>query len=268
MGFKLSLNTSTIKPVGLLEKVRLVAEAGFAGIELWINDVYEHVGRGGEVREVTKAIADHGLVVPNCIAIRGWGEAIDVEYPLHLDEARRRMEMAARLGSLYIVATPPRMAGDFGQITKRYVDLLRIGREVGVKPIMEYISFFGSVYSLEQAWQIVRECGEEDATLIPDAFHTWNSGSDPELLTKIPRKYIAHYHVDDAPSTKAARTQTDPDRVMPGEGVIDLRAEARRLKQIGYDGWVSLELFNRELWAKDPREVLKRGYERMVEFFG
>ncbi len=50
---------------------------------------------------------------------------------------------------------------------------------------------------------------------------------------------------------------------MLGEGVIDLRAEIGVLRAIGYDRTVSLELFNRELWAKDPREVLRTGIERM-----
>ena len=40
MPFKLCLNTSTIRPQRLLEKIRLTAEAGFAGIELWLNDIY------------------------------------------------------------------------------------------------------------------------------------------------------------------------------------------------------------------------------------
>ncbi len=75
MPFKLCLNTSTIRPQTLLEKIRLTSEAGFEGIELWINDVYEHVGRGGEVSDVEKALADHGLIVPCMIAILGLGEA-------------------------------------------------------------------------------------------------------------------------------------------------------------------------------------------------
>ena len=50
--FTLCLNTSTIKPQSMLEKIRLTAEAGFPAIELWINDIYEYVGQGGEVRDI------------------------------------------------------------------------------------------------------------------------------------------------------------------------------------------------------------------------
>ena len=79
MAWTLCLNTSTIKPQPLLEKIRLAAAAGFAGVELWINDVYEFVGQGGEVRDVEKALSDHGLIVPCTIALRGWAEAAEAE---------------------------------------------------------------------------------------------------------------------------------------------------------------------------------------------
>jgi sugar phosphate isomerase/epimerase len=35
------------------------------------------------------------------------------------------------------------------------------------------------------------------------------------------------------------------------------------LKQIGYKGWLSLELFNEALWAQDAKQVAARGLETM-----
>ena len=69
---QLCLNTSTIKPVPILEKIRLAGEHGFEAIEPWIVEVYEHVGRGGEVRDIEKALGDHGLTVPCMVAMRQW----------------------------------------------------------------------------------------------------------------------------------------------------------------------------------------------------
>ena len=66
---------------------------------------------------------------------------------------------------------------------------------------------------------------------------------------------------------KASGTQTDPDRVMPGDGQIDLQAEIKVLREIGYDGTVSLELFNADWWAEDPTHTLKTGLERMKILF-
>jgi len=268
MSFALCLNTSTIRPVPLLQKIHLTAKAGYAGIELWINDLYEHVGRGGEVRDVERALADTGLFVPCLIALRGWGDALEADYPAALDECRRRMELAARLRSPFIIATPPRLECDLNHLARCYQDLLAIGRQAGVKPTCEYLSIFRSAWKLEHAWQIVQASGDPDATLALDAFHSWNSCSNRALLREIPAGRISHYHINDAARGKPPLTQTDADRVLPGDGCIDLQAELQILRDKGYTGAISLELFNEELWAKNPTEVLKLGLDRMRELLG
>ena len=48
------LNTSTIKPQALLDKIRLVGEAGYDGIELWLNSVWEFVAREARSRTCKK----------------------------------------------------------------------------------------------------------------------------------------------------------------------------------------------------------------------
>jgi 2-keto-myo-inositol isomerase len=137
MSFTICLNTSTIRPQPLLDKIRLTAAAGYRGIELWVNDVYQYIGRGGEVRDVERALADHGLIVPCMIAMRAWAEASEEEYPILLDEAKRRLELAHRLGSPFLVCSPPREACDPEQIVRRYRDLLQLGRQAGCRPTYE-----------------------------------------------------------------------------------------------------------------------------------
>ena len=264
---KFCLNTSTIKPQPLIRKIELAGQAGYDGIELWVNDIYEYIGRGGEVRDVEKAITDNGLIIPSMIAIRQWGDMDGWEYQLVKDEAKRRFALCARLGAPYIVATPPLEKTETEHLPERYRDLLEIGREEGIRPTYEYISFFKSVYRLADAWDIVQKADDPDSTIILDAFHNWNSNSTLEELRQIPLDKISHYHLDDAAKGKPPMTQTDPDRVMIGEGQIDLKAEIAALKEIGYDKTVSLELFNAELWEKDPLEVISTGLTRMKELF-
>jgi len=265
MSFTYCLNTATIMPQPLLRKIELTAQAGYAGVELWVNDIYQFIGRGGEVSDIEKAIADNGLIVPCMIACRQWAEMVGREYELALDEARRRMELATRLGSPYFVATPPREPCDPAQITAHYKDLLDIGREIGIKPTFEYIGFFKSVPDLALAHKIAADTGDPDATVILDSFHTWNSGGTLDDLRAIPVEMISHYHIDDAAPDKPKGSQTDPDRVMIGEGPIDLKAEMDVLKEKGYAGTISLELFNKSYWQQDPLELITRGLEKMRE---
>ena len=74
---------------------------------------------------------------------------------------------------------------------------------------------------------------------------------------------ISHYDIDDAHPNKAPTTQTDPARVMLGEGQIDLAGELAVLRDIGYNKTMSLELFNEDLWEQNPLEVISVGLERM-----
>ena len=47
----------------------------------------------------------------------------------------------------------------------------------------------------------------------------------------------------------------------------DLKAEIKALKEMGYDGTVSLELFNESWWQLDPKETLRIGLQRMHQLF-
>ena len=150
------------------------------------------------------------------IAMKGWADAPEAAYPNALEEARRFMGLAARLGSPFIVATPPLQPCDPAQVTRRYRDLLEIGREIGIRPTFEYLSFSKCTSRVAEAWQVVDDAKDDDATLVLDAFHTWNGGSTLDDLRAVPVERISHYHIDDAHPDKPPLTQLDPDRVMIG----------------------------------------------------
>ena len=260
---KLSLNSSTIKTTPLLDKIEVAGNAGYEGIELWAVELYQHVGRGGEISDVEKALADHGLEVPCFIAVRNWGETEGWEYQLALDEARRRFELAARLDCPLMVCTPPLERLGIEGLENGYRDLLQIGRDTGVRAVLEYISFFKSLNNVADTMTVLDRCGDEDGCTIFDAFHNWNSSTTFDDLRGVPVEKIAHYHIDDAAHGIPSGEQTDPDRVMLGEGQIDLAGEIQILRDKGYDKWISLELFNADWWEKDPNEVAKIGIEKM-----
>ena len=52
---------------------------------------------------------------------------------------------------------------------------------------------------------------------------------------------------------------TDSDRIFPGEGDFDLSPLVNRLREIVYDGFVSLELMNPILWKAKPSQVAELG---------
>ena len=88
------------------------------------------------------------------IALHSWATTEGAEYERVLDDCRRRMEQAVVLGSPYIVASPPREVVNLAQTSVRYAELLRLGREIGVKPSMEFLGFVDGIRNMAAAWAI------------------------------------------------------------------------------------------------------------------
>ena len=54
----------------------------------------------------------------------------------------------------------------------------------------------------------------------------------------------------------------DSHRVYPGGGVAPLGSIFKDLAASGFDGYLSLELFNRDYWQQDALEVARTGLQK------
>jgi sugar phosphate isomerase/epimerase len=266
--FVLCLNTSTIRPTPLLEKIAVAGRAGYTAIEPWNDEITEYLERGGTLADLRRALAGAGLKVVSVIALHGWITAEGSEYRRVLDDCRRRMGQAAELGSPYIVASPPQQVVDLDRAAERYAELLRIGGEIGVRPSMEFLGFVDGIKDVAGAWAIATGSGDPRATVVADVFHMIRGGGTVDDLLRLPGERLACFHINDLPSAPDPLTQKDEDRVMVGEGIADLPRVIANLRAIGYRGPLSLELFNRGLWAQDPLEVVRRGLDRIQALVG
>jgi len=261
------LNTSTIRPASLMEKIRVAGATGYRAIELWNDDLTAHVQGGGSLAEVRRALDDRGLEVPTVIAAFGWLESTGPAHQRALDETRRRLEQAAAVGARHLIASPAMEACDLSVGGERYRELLELGRQFGVVPAMEYLGFVGSVHTIAQGWKIVQDAAHPDACLIMDPFHILRGGSPLADIALVPGGKVAIWHWNDVPGTVPVGQQADEDRVLPGDGVGPLKEIERLALQQGYRGFVSLELFNPALWQRDPEEVARLGMEKMKAYF-
>ncbi len=57
----------------------------------------------------------------------------------------------------------------------------------------------------------------------------------------------------------------DEHRVYPGDGVAPIGDVLRTMVDNGFDGALSLELFNRSYWEQDPNVVAATGLAKMKE---
>jgi sugar phosphate isomerase/epimerase len=261
--FLYGLNTSTIQPAGLLDKIRIAREVGYDAIELWVTDVEAYLAAGQPLSDVQHALDDAGLVRPSMIFLKGWCESDPKLRAEGLDTCRRRLEIAQQLEVQRMVAGPPPGKASIPQVTEAYGRLLEISLEYEVPASIEFLGFVESINTLDAAWAICQGVNHPDATLTNDAWHLFRGGSDLATVNEIPPERVSVVHWDDAPRHVERTKQTDADRVMPGDGILDLHGLAQQLKSTGYCGVLSLELFHRGYWEQDPREVARIGLEKM-----
>ncbi|GAC1347451.1 MAG: hypothetical protein NVSMB14_10160 [Isosphaeraceae bacterium] len=117
--------------------------------------------------------------------------------------------------------------------------------------------------TLSEAVFVADESGRADACILADVFHMYKGGSKPDGLRLLAGGAIGVFHFNDYPDHPPRETITDALRVYPGDGVGPLTRIVRDLRAIGYRGMLSLELFNRDYWKLDAREVAKTGLEKM-----
>lgn len=96
--------------------------------------------------------------------------------------------------------------------------------------------------------------------LLVDCFHVHASGTSLEHLAQVSGDRIVLVHLNDCPNVSLADVQ-DAHRLIPGQGVLDLKSFIAALKRAGYRGPVSLEIFNADLKQLTPAEAARRAAE-------
>src|SRR5579884_1311211 len=106
--FLYGFNTSTImgQKLPVTREVEIAAKAGYQGFEPWIRELDDYVKGGGSLEDLGKRIRDHGLRVESAIGFAAWIVEDDAQRRKGLEEAKRAMDMVARIGGKRLAAPP------------------------------------------------------------------------------------------------------------------------------------------------------------------
>ena len=261
------LDTATIRPASLREKVKIAAKAGYDAIEPWDRELAEYEKEGGNLKDLGKEIKELGLFVPSVIGMWNALPPTNQAFEESLKDTRNRMRMAAEIQSQHIQTIPNTVGENYDQkyVSKKFHELIEIGiNEYGINPAFVFVKFF-PLKTLGQATGVALDTNHPKAMIIPDTFHMHISEGGFEGLKFLNGDLIAIFQFADAPASPATATLGDKHRVYPGDGILPLPEILKTLKTTGYKGCISLELYNPEYWKQDLQEVANTGLRKTLE---
>jgi sugar phosphate isomerase/epimerase len=266
--FGYCLNTSTIsgQKLTVVEELEIAAKAGYQGVELWLRELEGYAKGGGSLKDLGQRARDLGLTVEDGIAFAEWIVDDDARRHKALEDVKRQMELLQQVGGKRLAAPPagatnqPRL--DLSKAAERYRALLEVGDRFGIVPVVELWGHSQCLHRLGEALLVAAESGHPKACVLPDTFHLYKGGSGFGGLHLLGPKSVGIFHVNDYPAFDRAAV-TDAQRVYPGDGVAPWGQILRDLRDAGYRGMLSLELFNRDYWQQDPLLVARTGLEKL-----
>lgn len=268
---EIGFNGASTMKTDLPGDIRAASRAGYALIEIWAKKMEAFLSKRS-IRDLN-GLFKKGKIKPlaiNSVEFITFNSPWEKVNTMNLIE--RYTEIADKLNCPYIVLVPsPRPLGVSDQ--EVYEESVKVLREISnkfrdyrVKFAFEFLGFsWCSVSTLEQDFEIVKAVNRKNIGLVLDTFHFYAGGSALDSIEKVDREKLYILHINDALGLPKSDLQ-DAHRLYPGEGVIPLREIVSRLKEIRYDGPVSIEMFRPEYWAQPAEEVAQKGMEAIRKF--
>lgn len=245
----------------------MVARAGWQGIEPWISELEAVDKQPGGLEQLAKQLSDLGLAMPSAIGFSQWIVDDNAQRKAGLEDARRCMRLVRRAGGKRIAAasigahTPESRVIPNDVIAERFAALAAIGREEGIEPELELWGFSTNLKRLDTVKQVYRMASAAGSSMLLDTYHLYKGESDLASLSDIKATELGVFHVNDYPDMAPASI-ADKDRVFPLDGIAPGGKIIRQLRKSGWDGYVSLELFNPEYDQLPIELVIRTGLEK------
>jgi sugar phosphate isomerase/epimerase len=262
---------------GLAESVALAARHGWAGCDLPVVEA---------AQLATERSADDVAAIFSQAGVRpgGWGLPLNWREPYDqaaLDALGRQAAVAAKLGCTRVYTWLPPGSNErpfrenFAYHVAQLLPVAQVLSEHGCRLGLEFIGprtmrdnlRYGFIYSPEGMLCLAEAIGANVGLLL-DSYHWYTALGMPADIRGLRADDIVYVHVNDAPEDIAIEAQLDQVRRLPGAtGVIDIAGFLQVLREIGYDGPVTPEPFDRSLAALPADQACKIARDSMRQIW-
>jgi 4-hydroxyphenylpyruvate dioxygenase len=135
----------------------------------------------------------------------------------------------------------------------------------GFRVAFEALAWGRHINDYRDAWEVVRRADHPNVGLVLDSFHTFARKTEIKSMRSIPGDRIFLVQLADAPWLDMdVLSWSRHFRCFPGQGDMPLLDFMQALRATGYDGALSLEIFNDQFRAGSPRSVAVDGMRSLL----
>jgi sugar phosphate isomerase/epimerase len=252
---KLAYSTNAYAKFPLAEAVDRIAALAYRGIELMadVPHVWPPTTTDSQVETIRRRLDTHGLTISNVNAFMmnavqdfwhpSWIEP-DVEFRrLRIKHTIDALKLAQKLGATCITTEPGGpLEGDMTResaidiFVQGLTEVLEHAEKLGIRLLVEPEPGL-LVENAEQSIELADRITSPMFGLNFDIGHFYCVGEPlPETVERL-RPYTRHYHFEDIAATRVH------EHMIPGRGAIDFPSVLSAIRETGYDGWLTVELY-------------------------
>jgi len=278
---KLAFSTNAFKRYSLEDSIREIAKVGYSGVEILcdIPHAYAPSFKDDQVRSLKKTLALCNMQISNLNAFTLYAIG-DTYHPSWIDDSREmRIEhtiecirLAKRIGAKHLstepggpVVAPPLPSSsqqqqqqqyqDISRLEKMFLDGLtrvaRMAEEEDIKVLIEPEPGLLIENSRQFKNFVTKINNSKYIRLNFDISHFYCVNEDPAKVVYELSDYIEHFHLADIAHTRIH------NHLIPGKGSIDFRSVFDAMDDIGYRGFVTVELYP---YQDNPIYAAKEAY--------
>jgi len=247
------------------EKLVAIADAGFHGVEIFENDF---VSFDGGPAEVGRMIRELGLVCTTFQPFRDFEGLPDDARARAFARAERKFDIMAELGTDLLLVCSNVSPAALGGIDRAAADLRELGERAAVRGLrigFEALAWGRHINDHRDAWEVVRRADHPNVGLVLDSFHTLSRDLPVDSIRSVPGDRIFLVQIADAPRLDMDLLSWSRHfRNFPGQGDLPVADFMRAVDATGFDGVLSLEVFNDEFRAGTPRRTATDGQRSLI----
>jgi 4-hydroxyphenylpyruvate dioxygenase len=240
----------------LEEKLAAAAAAGFDAVELFEPDL---VAAPLSPAEVRRRCEELGLEIALYQPLRDFEAMPEERFAANLRRAEAKFEVMEELGARTVLVcsnVSPHAIDDDALAAAHLRELAARAAPRGIRIAYEALAWGRHVRDYDHAWRIAHAGDHPNLGTCLDSFHILSRGADPAGIRDIPAEKIFFLQLADAPHLVMDVLQWSRHyRCFPGQGGFDLKAFLGHVLAAGYDGPLSLEVFNDVFRQADPRRM-------------